>query len=123
MRSVSIPALLLAWGGCVCAQSLYQRHIRPVLEKQCMACHNPTAKQAGLDLSTRDKMLCGGERGPCACLGCVQVGNRRVMVELITGEPFSGDAEWVDERRIPDEIYKECKISRPEWDAWMERQG
>ena len=66
---------------------------------------------------------CGGERGPCACLGCVQVGNRMVMVELVTGQPFRGDAEWVDERRIPDEIYKECKISRAEWDAWMGRQG
>ena len=36
---------------------------------------------------------------------------------------FPRGAEWIDERRIPDEIYKECKISRAEWDAWMGRQG
>ena len=29
---------------------------------------------------------CGGEAGPCACLGCVQIGNRRVMAERMLRE-------------------------------------
>jgi mono/diheme cytochrome c family protein len=71
MRSVSIPTLILAGAGCVPAQPLYREHIRPVLEKQCVVCHNATARQAGLDLSTREKMLRGGERGPAVVPGQV----------------------------------------------------
>jgi hypothetical protein len=62
---------------------------------------------------------CGGERGPCACLGCVQIGNRMVMVETASGHKFRGDPEYIDESRIPPEIYKKYKVTREEWEAWM----
>ena len=48
---LALSAFSGVWGGCAYAQSLYQEHIRPVLEKQCIVCHNSTARQAGLDLS------------------------------------------------------------------------
>jgi mono/diheme cytochrome c family protein len=51
------------------AQSLYQESIRPVVEKQCLTCHNATVKQGGLDLSSRDKMIRGGDRGPAIVPG------------------------------------------------------
>ena len=71
MRMVTGLILLMAPASAGWAQSVYQQHIRPVLEKQCLVCHNPTARQAGLDLSTREKMLRGGERGPAVVPGDV----------------------------------------------------
>ena len=101
------PLLLLACAGLGAAQSVYQEHIRPVLEKQCIVCHNPTTKQAGLDLSTREKMLRGGERGPAVVPGDV---NESLLYAYIThkrqpGMPMGGQqlapaviarfAEWI----------------------------
>lgn len=35
-----------------------------ILKTQCVACHNPTNRQGGLDVSTRERLLQGGDRGP-----------------------------------------------------------
>ncbi len=64
---------------------------------------------------------CGGERGACACMGCVQIGNRLIMFKEITGNEFPGDPEHISERNIPPEIYKKYKITKEEWEAWKER--
>ena len=66
---------------------------------------------------------CGGEYGACACLGCVQIGNRIAMYEETKGEKFVGDPEYIDELLIPENIYQKHKLSRAEWGAWMKRQG
>ncbi|MBM3734690.1 MAG: DUF1553 domain-containing protein [Acidobacteria bacterium] len=71
-RAVSIPVFLITGAGLCSGQSLYQDHIRPVLEKQCHACHNATTKQSGLDLTAREKMLRGGDRGPAVVPGSVE---------------------------------------------------
>jgi hypothetical protein len=47
---------------------LYERHIRPMLAKNCYHCHG-SAKTSGLDLRTRDGMLRGGSRGPALVPG------------------------------------------------------
>lgn len=62
---------------------------------------------------------CGGENGPCGCMGCVQIGNRLVM----TGRKVTQcDPEYIDESKIPLETYKKFKVTKEEWSAWMERQ-
>jgi len=61
---------------------------------------------------------CGGEYGPCACMGCVQIGNRLVMTGLKVGQC---DPEYINEERISDEIYKKYKVTKAEWEEWMER--
>ncbi len=62
---------------------------------------------------------CGGEGGPCYCMGCVQIGNRLIM----TGRKiFDGDPEHIDESKIPKDIYKMYKITKEEWEAWMRTQ-
>lgn len=59
---------------------------------------------------------CGGENGPCACMGCVQVCNRLVM----TGRKITQcDPEYIDESKIPADVYK---VTKDEWQAWMQRQ-
>ena len=61
---------------------------------------------------------CGGEQGPCACMGCVQIGNRLVMVKEATCQEFMGDPEYIDETLISPEIYKKYKITKEEWLLW-----
>lgn len=63
---------------------------------------------------------CGAENGPCACLGCVQIGNRLIMVERTA---FQGDPEYINESKIPEEIYRKYKVTKDEWQAWMLRQN
>lgn len=61
---------------------------------------------------------CGGEYGPCACAGCVQIGNRIVMYERSSGRRFIGDAEYINESEIPAAFYQKYKITRQEWELW-----
>lgn len=62
---------------------------------------------------------CGGEDGSCACNGCVQIGNRAVMVEAITGQKHRGDPERIDERKIPKAVFEKFKVTKAEWQAWL----
>jgi len=63
---------------------------------------------------------CGGEHGMCACMGCVQIGNRMIMYEKATGNRFYGDPEYINEASIPVEIYEKYKISKEEWFLWID---
>jgi hypothetical protein len=65
---------------------------------------------------------CGGENGACACMGCVQVGNRLVMAQEVTGRKFTGDPEYIDESQISKEIFDRYKINREEWKKWVKSQ-
>ena len=48
---------------------LFATDIRPLLEKVCLNCHSAEDMASGLDLSTRDGLLRGGERGPALSPG------------------------------------------------------
>jgi hypothetical protein len=48
---------------------LFLEQIQPLLEKNCLGCHSTTAKQAGLDLSSRQGLLEGGKDGPAVVPG------------------------------------------------------
>lgn len=68
---------------------------------------------------------CGGERGPCACLGCTYTGSKAVVAGAIQGAPYKGDPEYISEARLRDEhadIYASHMLTRDEWQAWIERQ-
>ncbi len=64
LRRAALGLLFLAGGLRAESASLYRDHVRPLLEKNCLMCHNGKVKQAGLDLSTRESLLKGGEHGP-----------------------------------------------------------
>lgn len=68
---------------------------------------------------------CGGEYGECACNGCVQVGNRAIIAEEITGAPYVGDPERISESALMKrdaETYTANKITHDAWLSWMRRQ-
>lgn len=41
----------------------YQRTIAPLFQEKCLACHNHTTRQGGLNLETYEALLNGGKRG------------------------------------------------------------
>lgn len=57
--------------------------------------------------------------GGCACMGCVQIGNRLVMVGR---KAHQMDPEYIDETKIPADTYEKFKVTKEEWTAWMGRQ-
>lgn len=61
------------------------------------------------------------ENGRCACLGCVQSGNRVVMAEAVMGGKFWGDPEHIAEAAIPADIYAKYKVTREEWELWKQK--
>ncbi len=65
---------------------------------------------------------CGGENGPCACMGCTQIGNRMIMYQKTTERKFNGDPEYIDEKSIPAEIYENYKITKDEYLLWLKTQ-
>ncbi len=45
------------------AESLWTAHVEPLLNAHCVGCHGPLKQRSGLDLSSMNGMLKGGERG------------------------------------------------------------
>ena len=42
---------------------LYANQVKPLIDKNCLGCHNAQVKQGGLDLSSREALLRGSEHG------------------------------------------------------------
>src|SRR5215467_4924954 len=47
----------------------YEDNLLPILRNECTTCHNPDKKKAGLDLSTYQTALAGGDSGAIAIAG------------------------------------------------------
>ena len=86
---------------------VYNEQIRPVFEKSCVSCHSSKTKSGGLDLSTKDGLLKGGEHGPAIVAGDAKAS---LLYKLVSQEaephmPYKGDrlpqetidriAEWI----------------------------
>jgi len=67
--------------------------IQAVFEKNCLPCHGPQTKSSGLDLSTKDALLKGGEHGPAIVSGDPKAS---LLYKLVSHEaephmPYKGD--------------------------------
>ena len=51
------------------ADTYWTSHIEPLLKEHCGECHNPTKAKSGLDLSSLQTILRGGERGSAVIPG------------------------------------------------------
>ena len=47
----------------------FSHEIRPIMERTCWNCHGEAIQSSGLDLTTRDAALAGGNRGPAIIPG------------------------------------------------------
>ena len=65
----------------------FQDHVLPVLEANCLNCHNPDESKGGLDLSTYSATLTGGSGGEIA-LSQDPLGSRLFTLMAHKEEPF-----------------------------------
>jgi hypothetical protein len=49
--------------------SFFEQRIAPVLRQRCVSCHNRQKTRGGLDLTTRERLLAGGDKGPVVVAG------------------------------------------------------
>src|SRR5713101_2255804 len=107
LKTVTLALIPMAAFPAPGAEKLFSDSIRPVFEKSCLPCHGPQTKSAGLDLSTREGLLRGGEHGPAVVPGDPKAS---LIYKLVAHEadphmPLKGDklpqesidriAEWI----------------------------
>src|SRR5436190_3720390 len=68
MLSRSICVVLIGVSHVMAAPS-FTRDIKPVLQKQCQGCHQPSSMASGLDLTTFEAFQKGGKRGSAFLAG------------------------------------------------------
>ena len=61
----------------------YYREIQPILQKNCVGCHQPAMKSSELDLTTFEGFRAGGKRGPAFTAGAP---DQSLVVRFLTGE-------------------------------------
>ncbi len=61
---VTLLGLIIAARADVPAKVTYSDHIAPIFRNVCTNCHNPDKQKAGLDLTTYQGTMAGGESGP-----------------------------------------------------------
>ena len=71
------------------AETSYFRDIRPIIQRQCQGCHQPSVKSSNLDLTTYEGFQSGGKRGPAS----------KTVVAFLTGEtkpqmPLGQQGRW-----------------------------
>lgn len=105
MRSGWILALVLGSGAVVEASS--DDPALAVLENRCLECHQKTSPKGGLDLSTREALLRGGESGPVvtgndpdqSLLWLMAAGKRKPAMphkrERLGGADLRALADWI----------------------------
>src|ERR1700692_3260285 len=87
MRAIVLAACL----PMICSQvnlngesgASYFRDVRPVLQRQCQGCHQPSVKSSGLDLTTFEGLTKGGKRGPAFQAGAPA---DSVVVKYVKGD-------------------------------------
>ncbi len=112
MRTVAAPfgfVVLAASGTLAQAPSEFTTEIRPILERSCWNCHNEALQLSGLDLSTRESALRGGDSGAAIVPGRAEESRffRRVAGLEPPPMPVEGDPltpgeidavrKWIDE--------------------------
>ncbi len=77
----TIMFLWLAFSVLLAAQQpVFDREVRPILERNCLGCHNQKLKMSNFSIATRTELLKGGKRGgsPARILEAIrQEGNLR----------------------------------------------
>lgn len=82
--AVVCVTLALASRGLADDTAEFRRTIGPLLARRCVGCHDPHEKKGGLDLSTREGALAGGESGPAVVPGKAE--GSRVWQRIAAGE-------------------------------------
>src|SRR4051812_40507574 len=88
----------------------YERDVKPILTRRCVACHGALKKKSGLRLDTAARIRAGGDSGPAIVAGQA---SESLLIEAVTegedwrmppegeGEPLSAEEigrlkAWID---------------------------
>jgi len=80
-RGAGCVVLLMQW--LARAEPSYFRDVQPILQKNCVGCHQPAMLSSGLDLTTYDRFRAGGKRGPVFIAGSP---SESLLLRFLTGE-------------------------------------
>lgn len=89
--SLAIFAGFLFCGQAVCQQlsgeerDLFEIHVRPTLTQHCIKCHGEAKQEGGLQLTTLEQLLEGGDSGPSIVIGSPQ---ESLLIEALRYESF-----------------------------------
>ena len=77
----------------------FDEHVRPVFEAKCLGCHAGNGKRAGLDLSSREALMRGGDDGAVVVPGKADSSllMKRLRHEVQPGMPFQS-------AKLPDDV-------------------
>ncbi len=64
-------------------ESQFERRIAPIFTERCAACHNVHKSEGGLDITSRESLLKGGESGPVLVPGNPDESR---LLEMVTGD-------------------------------------
>src|SRR4051812_15300062 len=92
-----IHVALLCFPGALEAQDAvsYERDVKPILTRKCVACHGALKKKSGLRLDTAAHIRAGGDGGPVIVPGR---SSESLLIEAVTGSedlrmPPEGEGE------------------------------
>ncbi len=71
------------------AEPSFYRDVQPILQKNCVACHQPAVTSSGLDLTTYDGFRAGGKRGPAFALAIQYVTGQMKPPMPLGGPPLA----------------------------------
>lgn len=81
LRAVS--CLAFAVGLCAQTPVSFERDLKPILTRQCLACHQPSGPQSGLSLASVESFQKGGAKGGAFVAGQPE---QSLVVKYLTGE-------------------------------------
>jgi hypothetical protein len=122
--------LILAGHRPLHAAEFFADHVAPIFRQRCVQCHNALKTKGGLDLTTRDAMLKGGEKGPVVVPGSA---SKSRILEMISGdtprmpkqgakltpEELANLKKWIDDGAVWPESVRltdaEQRRAGPDW--------
>lgn len=66
-------------------RDLFEIHVRPILTQHCIKCHGETKQEGGLQLTTLEQLLEGGDSGPAIVVGDPE---ESLLIEALRYESF-----------------------------------
>ncbi len=103
-------ALIACWSARAEDDAFWSAHVEPLLKERCLECHNPTKSKSGLDITSLQSMLKGGDRGAAVLPG------RPVESNLYTFLSAGADPHMPPKRQLTEEQAGIIK-------TWIERLG
>lgn len=134
--NAGVPFATSAPAGSKSPIDIFNNHVRPVLETRCVGCHGTNdLKRGGLDLTTRETMIRGGDNGAAIVAGksADSLLIQHIQHKRTPGMPFQGEklaaetiayfAAWIDSGapfskealRFTGEISATEKKANPHW--------